>query len=45
VDSGTLFNNLIDIIAKKLEMSLAGVEFSVDRGESIAKNCEFLLID
>ena len=45
LDSGTLFNNLIDIIAKKLEMSLAGVEFSVDRGESIAKNCEFLLID
>lgn len=44
-DTGTIFNNLIDIIAKKLEMSLAGVGFFVDRGESIAKNGEYLLID
>jgi len=32
-------------LAKKLEMSLAGIGFSVERGESIAKNGEFLLID
>ena len=32
-------------LAKKLEMSLAGIGFSVERGESIAKNGDFLLID
>ena len=32
-------------LAKKLEMSLAGVGFSVERGESIAKNGNYLLID
>ena len=32
-------------LAKKLEMSLAGIGFSVERGESIAKDGEFLLID
>ncbi len=32
-------------LAKKLEMSLAGVGFSVERGESIAKNGKYLLID
>ncbi|MEA3359421.1 MAG: transposase [Thermodesulfobacteriota bacterium] len=31
-------------LAKKLEMSLAGVGFSVERGESIAKNGKYLLI-
>jgi len=32
-------------LAKKLEMSLAGVGFSVERGESIAKNGNYLLIN
>jgi hypothetical protein len=32
-------------LAKRLEMSLAGVGFSVDRGESIAKNGNYLLIN
>jgi len=32
-------------LAEKLEMSLAGIGFSVERGESIAKNCNYLLID
>jgi len=32
-------------LAKQLEMSLAGVGFSVERGESIAKNGKYLLID
>ena len=30
-------------LAKKLEMSLAGVVFSVERGESIAKRSHFSL--
>jgi hypothetical protein len=29
----------------KLEMSLAGVGFSVERGESIARNGKYFLID
>ena len=32
-------------LAKKLEMSTAGIGFSVERGESIAKNGSYLLID
>jgi len=32
-------------LAKKLEMILAGVGFSVERGEVIAKNGKYLLID
>jgi len=38
---------IVDVnqLAKKLEMSLAGIGFSVERGESIAKNGDFLLID
>ena len=32
-------------LAKKLEMSLAGVGFSVERGESIAKNGDYSLMD
>ncbi|MCP4665575.1 MAG: transposase, partial [Deltaproteobacteria bacterium] len=32
-------------LAKKLEMSLAGVGFSVERGESIAKEGNYLLIN
>jgi len=32
-------------LAEKLEMSLAGIGFSVERGQSIAKNCNYLLID
>ncbi|MBU0735519.1 MAG: transposase, partial [Proteobacteria bacterium] len=31
------------VLAKKLEMSLAGVGFSVERGESIAKKGNYLL--
>jgi len=30
-------------LAKKLEMSLAGIGFSVERGESIAKKCNYSL--
>ena len=30
-------------LAKELEMSLAGVGFSVERGESIAKKCNYSL--
>jgi len=32
-------------LAKRLEMSLAGVGFSVERGESIAKKGKYLLIN
>ncbi|MEA3438385.1 MAG: transposase, partial [Thermodesulfobacteriota bacterium] len=32
-------------LAKKLEMSTAGIGFSVERGESIAKNGNHLLTD
>ncbi|MBW2195280.1 MAG: hypothetical protein JRF37_06810 [Deltaproteobacteria bacterium] len=32
-------------LAKKLEMSLAGVGFSVERGESIAKEGNYLLLN
>ena len=35
----------LKLFAKKLEMSLAGVGFSVERGEAIAMNGNFLLID
>jgi len=38
--SGTLFKNLIDgeALAKKLEMCLAGVGFSGQKGDSISKD-------
>lgn len=32
-------------LAKTLEMSLAGIGFSIERGESIAKKGKYLLID
>ena len=32
-------------LARKLEMSVAGIGFSVKRGESIAKNGKYSLID
>ena len=32
-------------LAKKLEMSVAGVGFSVERGESIVKNGNYFLVD
>jgi hypothetical protein len=32
-------------LAKKLEMSLAGIGFSVERGETIAKKRGYLLVN
>jgi hypothetical protein len=45
VASGTLFNSSIDgeALAKKLEMCLAGVGFSAEKGESIAKDGKYSL--
>jgi hypothetical protein len=41
--SGALFSNLIDgeAVVKKSEMYLAGVGFSVEKGESIAKDGKY----